>query len=55
MQIIEAFGGKISALAETDPEKAKRLLLLGWRANGLKNRVKHKGISGWYYGPLRKL
>ena len=45
MQIIEAFGGKISALAETDPEKAKRLLLLGWRANGLKNRVKHKGIS----------
>ena len=45
MNIIETFGGKVSNLAPTDPERAKRLLLLGWRANGLKNRLSHKGIS----------
>ena len=45
MNVIETFGGKISQLSATDPEKAKRLLLLGWRANGLKNRLSHKGVS----------
>lgn len=45
MNIIETFGGRISALAGTDPDKARRLLLLGWRANGLKNRLSHKGVS----------
>lgn len=45
MNLIETFGGKISDLAATDPERAKRLLLLGWRANGLKNRLFHSGVS----------
>jgi len=45
MNLIETFGGKISQLSATDPERAKRLLLLGWRANGLKNRLSHKGVS----------
>jgi benzoyl-CoA reductase/2-hydroxyglutaryl-CoA dehydratase subunit BcrC/BadD/HgdB len=40
MNLVEAFGNKISSLALTDPEKAKKLLLLGWRANGLKNKLR---------------
>ena len=47
MNLIETFGGKISQLAPTDPEKAKALILAGWRANGVKNRLtyRRKGVS----------
>ena len=39
MNVIETFGAKVGQLAQTDPEKARRLLLLGFRANGQKVRL----------------
>lgn len=40
MSITAAFGQRVARLAEENPEKARRFLLLGWRANGLKNRLR---------------
>lgn len=40
MDITAAFGRRVSRLAQEDPEKARRFLLLGWRANGIKNRLR---------------
>ncbi len=45
MNLIETFGDRISGLAAENPAKARRLLLAGWRANGWKNRLLHKGVS----------
>ena len=39
MSVIEAFGARVGTLAETDPERARRFLNTGFRANGLKNRL----------------
>ena len=39
MNIIETFGDRVSAMARTDPGKARRFLLAGFRANGVKNRL----------------
>lgn len=39
MDLIETFGNRVSDLARANPERAKRLLLAGFRANGLKNRL----------------
>ncbi len=39
MDITAAFGQRVTQLSQRDPDKARRFLLLGWRANGLKNRL----------------
>ena len=45
MDITAAFGQRVTQLSQRDPDKARRFLLLGWRANGLKNRLQRGNRS----------
>ena len=45
MNIIERFGDRVSALSRTDPDRARRFLLAGFRANGAKNRLLHGRLT----------
>lgn len=45
MNLIETFGNKVGHYAQTDPDKARQLLLLGFRANGQKVRLLPNGRS----------
>ena len=45
MTIIERFGQRVSDLSADRPAAARRLLTTGFRANGVKNAVAHKGVS----------
>ena len=45
MNIVEAFGARVGALTEDTPEKARRFLATGWKANSLKNRLMPHGAS----------
>ena len=45
MTLIERFGQRVSDLAADRPDAARRLLTTGFRANGVKNAVAHRGVS----------